>query len=109
MRDLDWKIVSKLSYLIGGVSFLAYWIAYFYGYTGVLGLTIYPYRDFCYFLVGFGIGFHFLGHYFRQTSKGKASFFNRKEPIVKKGYCSDCGGARNFDARYCKKCGKQLS
>ena len=38
----------------------------------------------------------FLGYYFGQVSKGKASIFGGKEPITKTGHCSDCGTAKLF-------------
>ena len=109
MRDSDWKTASTLSYIVGGLLFLGYWIAYFYSYVGYFGIIIYPYRDFSYSLMAGGIGFLFLGYYFGLTSKRKTNGLTLKEPTMKIGFCSDCGTAMDSDALYCKKCGKSLA
>ena len=108
MQDSDWKTTSIFCYILGGLLFLGYWYAYFYSYTISIAIPIYPYRDFSYILMS-SVILLFLGYYFGQVSKGKASIFGGKEPITKTGYCSDCGTAKDSDALYCKKCGKSLA
>ena len=111
MRYLDWRRLSSLGYLIGGVSILVGLYMYlYYGTTliGWIGLTFYPYQNYAIPLIIAGLVILIMGLVTEQRGRKKIKGVERQQPIANIGVCPNCGAKRNSDAQYYNKSRKKL-
>ena len=112
MRYLDWRRLSLIGYLIGGVSILVGLYMYlYYGTTliGWIGLTFYSYKNYAIPLIIAGLVILIMGYVTEQRGRKKIKGVEKLQPIANRGVCPNCGAKRDLDAQYYNKSRKKDS
>jgi hypothetical protein len=111
LRYLDWRTISSFGYVFGALSLLVGLYAYLYYQTtliGQIGLAFTPYRNYAIPILIAGIVLMIMGYVTEQRAREKIKSVGKQQPIANIGICPNCGAKRDFDAQYCKKCGKKF-
>ena len=101
LRYLDWRTISSFGYVFGALSLLVGLYAYLYYQTtliGQIGLAFTPYRNYAIPILIAGIVLMIMGYVTEQRAREKIKSVGKP----------NCGAKRDFDAQYCKKCGKKF-
>jgi ribosomal protein L40E len=111
LRYLDWRTISSFGYVFGALSLLVGLYAYLYYQTtliGQIGLAFTPYRNYAIPILIAGIVLLIMGYVTEKRAREKIKSVEKQQPIANIGICPNCGAKRDFDAQYCKKCGKKF-
>ena len=111
LRYLDSRTISSFGYVFGALSLLVGLYAYLYYQTtliGQIGLAFTPYRNYAIPILIAGIVLMIMGYVTEQRAREKIKSVGKQQPIANIGICPNCGAKRDFDAQYCKKCGKKF-
>ena len=106
-----WRLISSFSYVFGGFFLLLAIYVYLYYQTtwiGQIGVAFYPYRNYAIPLIIAGIALLTMSFGVRQRAIKERKGVGKQQPIANSGVCPNCEAKRDFDARYCKKCGKKF-
>jgi len=110
MRYLDWKTISLFGYVFGLLFLLVGIYVYLYYQTtwiGQFGLAFQPYQNYAIPMLIVGIALLITG-VIAENRDRKIKSVEKQQPIASIGVCPNCGAKRDFDAQYCKKCGKKF-
>ncbi len=111
LRYLDWRTISSFGYVFGGLFLLLGLYAYLYYETtliGQIGLSFYPYQNYAIPILIAGIVLLIMGYVTERRDRDKIKGVGKQQPIANIVTCPNCGAKRDFDAQYCKKCGKKF-
>jgi len=73
-----------------------------------MSLTYYPYRDYALPLVIGGIVLLITGYFTGEPAGEEIEVVDNQQSMSGTNFCPNCGTKKDFDARYCKKCGKKF-
>jgi len=107
----DWRLISSFGYVFGGLFLLLGLYTYVYYKTtwiGQIGLAFTPYQNYALPILIAGIALLITGYITEQQDRKKIKGVEKQQPIANIGVCPNCGAKRDFDAQYCKKCGKKF-
>ncbi len=111
LRYPDWRTISSFGYVFGGLCLLLGIYAYLYyetNFIGQIGLAFNPYQKYAVPILIAGIVLMILGFIAEMRGREKIKGAGKQQPIASIGVCPNCGASRDFDAQYCKKCGKKF-
>ena len=111
MRYSDWKMIATFGYILGILSLVGAFIAFFYyeESTSLFGSIVrYPYGDYTIPLLMAGIVLMVIGYVTEQRAKEDIQLVGKQQLIPDIGFCPNCGTKKDLDAQYCKKCGKKF-
>ena len=111
LRYPNWRIISSFGYVFGALFLLLGLYAYLYYETtwiGQIGLAFTPYQNYAIPTLIAGIVLLTMGYVTERQDRDKIKCVGKQQTIANIGVCPNCGAKRDFDAQYCKKCGKKF-
>ena len=103
--------ISSFGYVFGGLFLLLALYVYLYyetNWIGQIGLAFTPYRNYAIPLIIAGILLLIMGFVTQKRAREKIKSAEKQQPIANIKCLPNCGAKRDFDAQYCKKCGKKF-